>query len=842
MTASGFAGLGYQIVWTQQCALWLGHETAAVLAVVAAFFSGHALGSLASTARLECRPRPVLAYALCEMVIGLWAAALLALMSPLSHALLLLVGAEPSPGWQWTVYFTGTTVLLLPGTAAMGATLPLMERIFIGIRGGTRSVAALYAANTLGAVGGVLAGAFWLVPTAGLRSTAWLCVAVNLLSAVVALAVFHNPQPDKNPPFPLPRARRSMGGSAVRLAATGLLGIGYEVVVVRVLSEVTENSVYTYAALLAVYLGGTPAGAALYRRACRYRSAVGASGTLLCSLAVACALSGMALWAAERVHEVVRAWLGAGIHGAIGAESALALMAFAAPTMLMGALFSHLCARAADDGLCFGRALATNTLGAALAPVLIGVVGFPALGPKALLLLIACGYAVLAAHEAAIRRWLIVPATLAVNMALALPPLAFIQIPAGGRVVSYREGTAASISVVEDASGVAVLRINNRQQEGSSATLHVDGRQGWLPILLHPNPHRVLFLGLGTGLTSAAAAMDPTIKVDAVELLPEVIDAAKLFREMFARQLVGPVRTVAADARRYVRADGPRYDVIVADNFHPARSGSGALYTVEHFTAVRERLAPGGLFCQWLPLHQLDLDTLRSIVRSFVQVYPAAVALLASNSLQTPVIGLIGRGGVGAFDLQSLRTRLRSQQLRADDFGIEDDLALLGNVVAGPSALRRFSSNAPLNTDDQPVVMYRAPRITYAPDSTPAQRLLEFVGQVSIAPSEIVHADADGAWVQRLAAYWRARDLFLAAGRDVQAGGDVKDLLAEVRAPLFHVLQVSPDFRPAYDPLLRMAVALERTDRDAARRLLAQLAHVQPERGEAPRLLTSLSR
>src|SRR6185503_19395609 len=47
MAASGFAGLGYQVVWTQQCALWLGHESAAVLAVVAAFFGGLAVGSLA---------------------------------------------------------------------------------------------------------------------------------------------------------------------------------------------------------------------------------------------------------------------------------------------------------------------------------------------------------------------------------------------------------------------------------------------------------------------------------------------------------------------------------------------------------------------------------------------------------------------------------------------------------------------------------------------------------------------------------------------------------------------------------------------------------------------------
>ena len=50
------------------------------------------------------------------------------------------------------------------------------------------------------------------------------------------------------------------------LALTGLLGIGYEVLVVRVLSQVTEDTVYTFAMLLAVYLVGSAAGAAGYQR------------------------------------------------------------------------------------------------------------------------------------------------------------------------------------------------------------------------------------------------------------------------------------------------------------------------------------------------------------------------------------------------------------------------------------------------------------------------------------------------------------------------------------------------------------------------------------------------
>src|SRR5262245_26219882 len=76
MLASGFAGLGYQIVWTQQCSLWLGHESAGVLAVVAAFFGGLALGALALGPRIEASRHPIRWYAGCEAIIGLWSLAL----------------------------------------------------------------------------------------------------------------------------------------------------------------------------------------------------------------------------------------------------------------------------------------------------------------------------------------------------------------------------------------------------------------------------------------------------------------------------------------------------------------------------------------------------------------------------------------------------------------------------------------------------------------------------------------------------------------------------------------------------------------------------------------------
>jgi spermidine synthase len=843
MAASGFAGLGYQIVWTQQCALWLGHEAAALLAVVAAFFGGLAVGGLTVGGRAARSPRPARWYAGCELAVASWSLLLLAAMRPFGAWAVRLTGVQPAPAWQWTVAFFGTFLLFLPATAAMGATLPAMERMTARLRGEGRSIATLYAANTSGAVVGVLAAAFWLIPRVGLARTAAVCIALNLVCGGLALVLFRPDGPVGTAPLAPRRGEsvtmRGARGPLVRLALTGLLGIGYEVLVVRVLGQVTEDTVYTFALLLAVYLLGSAAGAAGYHRwRAGRRGRDKLDDTLPGALAAACVAGSASLWLAEHLKALALGALGSGLAAAIAAEALLAIVAFGPVTIVMGALFSHLCDRARATGTGFGQALAANTLGGAAAPAVFGVLAVSWLGPGLALSLVAFGYLALAARRAWPRAVVWAPAAGAAALAVFAPPLTFIDVPDGGRVISYREGVLGAVSVVEDAGGVARLRINNRQQEGSSATFRADARQAWLPLLLHPAPARALFLGLGTGVTAGAAADDPELRVDAVELLPEVIETSAVFRRGpgYAR-----LRVTAADARRYVRASGQRYDVIVSDNFHPARNGSGALYTVEHFEAVRRRLAAGGLFCQWLPLHQLDLDSARSIVRSFQAAYPRGWAMLASNSLETPVIGLVGRADDGRLDPAAIHDRLTRAALpeHVAGLGLEDELAVLGSFVAGPEALRAFAGDADANTDDRPVVAYRAPRITYAPDSLPRDRLLALLRQLAIEPAELVAPwpTADPGWPRRLAAYWAARDRFIESGRDVRPSPRVQEMLAQVREPLLAVLRISPDFRPAYDPLLSMARALARSDAPGARRLLTELTRIQPARSEATREL-----
>lgn len=838
MLLSGFSALGLQIVWTQQATLWLGHESAAVLAVVAAFFGGLALGALALAPRLERSARPARAYALCEAAIGLWALVLVAAMDPLTRALLALIGDTPSAGRQWAVAFAGLGLLLLPATLAMGATLPALTRAVSTHDGTERSHTAwpwLYAANTAGAMVGVLAAVFWLVPGFGLLRTAALCAVTNLVCAALTLRLLRGQtvQADTT------RQADQTAPALVVLAATGALGIGYEVMAVRVLSQVTENTVYTFALLLAVYLAGTATGAAAYARlAPGAADAAVSRHRLLTILAAACGLGMLALWHADTALEALRGHFGPGVAAALAAEAVLALAAFAPPTLVMGALFSHLCHMAHARGLGYGQALGWNTLGAALAPPLFGVVLAPVLGAKGALLGVVAGYAILATLLATNRARTGMAAAVALGAtALWAPPLVFVQVPEGGQVLSYQEGILGAVSVVEDARGDAVLRINNRQQEGSTATWTADARQALLPLLLHPAPGRVLFLGLGTGVTARTAAADPSLHVQAVELLPEVVAASAHFtagQEAAAQRL----HVAVADARRQVRTSDTHWDVVVSDNFHPARSGSAALYTVEHFQAVRSRLASGGIFCQWLPLHQLDLATLQPIVRAFLTAFPQGAAMLATLSLDTPVIGLVGRADEQPFDFAALAPRLASTALPAREAGLTDALALAGSFVAGPQALRTWAGDGPVNSDDHPLVAYLAPQATYAPQAPPRDHLLQLLSQWSWAPAELWGPDVPAA--NHLAAYVQARNAFLRAGRNVRPLADVRAMLAQVQGPLLEVLLISPDFRPAYDPLLRMAQALAPQDRAAARSLLTRLAAIQPARPEASAVLTTL--
>lgn len=837
---SGIAGLGYEVVWTRMFAIGLGHEMPSLLAVVAAFFGGLAVGAFALDARISRSRRPGRWYVLLEVVIGVWALVTIAAIPWLNRFAAGAIGLDPSPFrqafWSFAIPFAG----LLPATVAMGATLPAMERLVARLRGSGAGVAGLYAVNTAGAVAGTLLATFVLVPAFGFRVAIAAIAAVNFLCAAATAfgpAAGEAERPRVTHAFDDPPSRPRL---AATIFTTGLLGIGYEVLCVRVMAQVLENTVFSFASALSVYLFGTAAGAALYQRFAAKRTFAGPLTWLLQLQTLTCLVGIVVLPASEEVYERARLALGGGPLGSVAAEMTLALLVFLAPTLVMGATFSHLVQAARRETHGIGRALGLNTLGASFASVIFGITLLPLVGARWTLLAIAAGYLPLV-PPSAVRPHRLVPSLASILVVAVLPTsLILVQGEPGSRLVAYRDGVMAAVAVLEGPDGGRVLKVNNRFSMGSTARSFADRRQAHIPLLLHPAPRSVLFLGVGTGITAGAATMHAGVAVTAVELVPEVVDLLDYFGAANRIEALRAGRVVAADARRYVRASEETFDVVIADLFHPARDGAGALFTREHFAAVRERVAPGGLFCQWLPLYQLDLDTLRMITRTFVAVFPSVTGYIAHFNTGTPMLGLVGRAAPAAYADGWFETRVGADPALAAELetvAISGDLTLFGCFIAGDAQLRAFAGAGPLNTDDHPRVMFRAPRLAYTKRESAYGRLRTLLVECRASADGVLGADAAPALRARLDRYLDARDRFLEGAMRMQDGRD-----AEAIALYLESVRASADFRTAYVVCLRAALDRRKSDRAYAREILESLIEANPEDPRAAHHLRNLGR
>jgi spermidine synthase len=829
VAASGFAGLGYEIVWTRQLSLALGSEMMAVLGAVAGFFAGLALGAFALDRLIRRARSPRAVYLALETVIGLWGLVCVWLLPVAGRAVSSLVGTEPAPALLWAVSFALPALVLLPATAAMGGTLTALERIVREARGNCRVSAGVYGANTFGAVAGTLISTFLLLPTWGLSGTLVCLAAVNAVCALGVLAL--GSAAGQTPAEADTAEVRIIAGPrlTITLFATGLLGIAFEVLIVRLAAQVMQDTIYTFAGLLAAYLLGTAAGGLAWQRAGR-RAQDTSLGLLLAGTALACLTTAFLTPHIARIAETA-------VEGGIAGELAVAVALFMVPSAAMGALFGLLAQRTRDQRGSLGWAVGINSIGASMAPLLTAQVVIPAFGAWTALIPVALGYLLLIPLRRPALVWAAVPALVALVLWIRPAP-SLTKVPPGGALLAVREGPMVTASVVDDASGARYLEVNGRFRMGGTSSARSDYRQAMLPLLLHPAPHQALFLGIGTGATLVGGSQMPGVTVHGVELSREVVELLPWFANPGAT--AAAPRVTVADARRYVAADTTQYDVIIADLFHPALDGSGSLYTTDHFEAVRRRLAPGGVFCQWLPLYQLDLPSLRAIIRGFLEIYPGGSAWLNHYSVRTPMLALIGPRDGGYLDADALGSRLRDPAVGpvARRIGFETPMDLLGQYLGGPRALSAFAGQGPRNTDDFPFVTFDARRNVQALTAPPWALLRAVTQALRPDPAELLAEPTRDAMKERLIAYWRARDRFLEAGAALPGDPRGSALIEAASPGLLDALRLSSEFDPAYGPLIGMARSLMTSDRAAASHLLHEINDAAPSRNEARELLS----
>ena len=751
---SGASGLVYQVLWVRLLSLTFGVTTGAVTTVLAGFMAGLALGSYVAGRAADRVRHPLVVYGAVELGIGA-----MGLLTPRAFAALprvyewLPADLDGGPDRLSTlVRLRLAFAIVLAPTTLMGATLPLVVKSsLLRAHHLHQAVGVLYAANTFGAILGTVAAGFVLIGSYGLLATAATAAAGNLLAGALALALAARVRPAVPPPLPavaptaapaapaaaaraaLEPPRRLVIGVAWVYALAGFGSLAYEVAWTRLLALFFDGTTYPFTVMLATVLAGIAVGSyAISPALARPLN----WGLVFAALEMALGLSAIGgLWGFGYLHDIA-GWVEANASGLPLATADLVALAVSLstifpPAVLMGCTFpvaARLYAtREGRAGRQVGTIYAANVCGAIFGSYAAGFVLIPRLGAQqtvvtlaALNLLLAVILLGLVPRPAWWRRLALglAVAPALVLLARAAPDLRTRLLPErapGAALVWHAEDAEATVSVVDVPAAGRFLYLNSRPQaHDADGPVRLHRLLGHFPMLLHPAPRDVLVVGLGGGATPGAVAEYPGVRVDVVELVPNVIAAARFFDHVNGRVVAQPgIRILVDDGRNYLLQAahaGRRYDVITADIIRPHHAGAANLYSLEYYRLAAAVLRDDGVMMQWLdpgPMHRHQL-----MLRTFLAVFPHATLWLNGDLL-------VGSKRPLAIDEAALARRVAAagvSRAALADAGIGDDPVLLQWFLARDAELRAYAGDGPVLTDDRPAIEYFR---SLPPDATP---------------------------------------------------------------------------------------------------------------------------
>ncbi len=803
-TASGFAGLVYEVVWMRLLTAVLGSTSAAIAAVLAAFMGGLALGSAAFGALVDRSRSPLRVFAGIELGIaatGLLVPVLLAGLAPL-YAWLQPAAASPSSALAMLQFLLSLAVLMMP-TALMGGTLPALTRAVVPPGRVARGVAALYAANTLGATAGAFSAGFILLPAIGMRAT-YVAAAINVLTAGAALLVARREGLTRRvaigtasqPRAPLASLRPWLGRLvALTAAVSGFGALAAEVAWTRLLVFGLGSTTYAFATMLTTFLGGLALGswgamqaARAIRRPARALAVVqGLVGIV--GVASLLAYTRYAERIATATHAAIdTSWIRATAIGFAAAAGALL-----PATLLMGATFPLACAAYAEGrgrlGGAVGRLYAMNTLGAIVGSLAAAFLLIPWWGIQETLVILAAGNLLMAAVLALAEGGrgalkLAAPAVLAALGLVLAPALRapLHQPDIGGRLLFYREGRLSTVSVVENADGYKTLHIDKIAVAGTDPVMLTDQKSlAHLPMLLHPGATRALTVGFGSGGASWSFTRYSRLQqVDCAEIDPTVLEASSHFHESH-HNVFGERKfeLILDDARSFLQRTDRTYDIISTDCTDLRYKSNAMLYTREYFQLCRRRLNRGGLTVVWLPLGGLSTEDLRVAVATFRAVFPR-MSVWYMNNAPAHYVLLIGADRDIPIDIQSLREQLAEKTVAEDlaEIGLADPWKIVSGFLFGAEGAARFAGGAPVNTDARPILEFSVPRGGFS-GFVISRNLLSLLRERHVPPVRAA-SNADLLVLDR---YWRAADRLIRGHALFQRGNhDYRSTVAQYRA------------------------------------------------------------
>ncbi|MEI6704920.1 MAG: hypothetical protein WCL71_15520, partial [Deltaproteobacteria bacterium] len=277
------------------------------------------------------------------------------------------------------------------------------------------------------------------------------------------------------------------------------------------------------------------------------------------------------------------------------------------------------------------------------------------------------------------------------------------------------EGISAFIAVVTR-NGDKTLEID-RMWQGTQQKGH-QIMAAHIPMLLHQDPRDVLVIGMGTGQAASRFLMYDIKQLDCVDIektLPGILQ-----RHFDSAWLSDPRTTIVSDdGRNFTSNTTKKYDIVSIEVGQSFRPQIASFYTVDFYREVRKRLTEDGLACQFVPLGFFTEDEFRSVVHSFLEVFPQstlwfnryAECILVGNTTHQPKLS------DARLSLLKNDSRIRTDLA----YSFEDIPWLLmnkkevfaANYLMGPKELARLSDDAFSYYDDRPLLEYQTARNAY---------------------------------------------------------------------------------------------------------------------------------
>jgi spermidine synthase len=728
----------YEIVWLQLIQLVIGSSAISLAILLAAYMGGLCLGSVLLPRFVSARRNSMRVYAVIELGVGIFG--VLELFGvPLVGRLYLTGSTSGMVGFL--LRGTVAAVCLLPPTLLMGASLPAISRWIKN----PSSLGFLYSANIVGAVFGCLFAGFYLLRVYDMGVATYTAAAINL--GVAAVSYILAPRTTSDRPRDAESQQTMAPGALLiygTIALSGMGALGAEVIWTRLLSLLLGGTVYTFSIILAVFLaglwGGSSLGSSLAHRIKNPRF-----GLAICQLLLCVAI----VWTSYTVsHSLpywpIDPWLSLDPWFNFQIDLVRCIWAVLPATLLWGASFPLALASAADShvdpGRLTGGIYAANTAGSIVGALVFSLILIPAIGTRSaqfVLIGISVAGAMVAASALQSMRKFAAIATASVLAALVLSQtiseVPWEMIAYGRRIaptiratdlykdypskVLFRgEGLSSSVVITERAGQRHFFVSGKAEASTAPLDLRLERMMGHIPGLVHPDPHSVLIVGFGAGVTAGSFVTYPEVRqITICELEPLIPPAStQYFGPQNYNVLHDPrTRIVYDDARHYIFTTHNKFDVITTDPIHPWIKGTSTLYSKEYYELVKSHLNTGGVVAQWLPIYDSDVETVKIELATFFSVFPDGTIWTNAVNNDGYDLVLLGRPDNQPIDVDRLQDRLNRPDYAKvaaslNEVGLHSAVEIAATYAGRAADLRPLIDHVTINNDLNMRLQYKA--------------------------------------------------------------------------------------------------------------------------------------